>query len=343
MDLDSIKHIIQEFFQENTLTVVGSGLSVAEGIPGMSKLSLELQNKIPSFLKDSEDIKLWDTISKDLLAGVGLEQALHNTKPSSHIEDNIRTITANFIGDAEKEVLSDIITGKKVLRFADYLAHFNIRNNGLVVVTTNYDRLIEYACEYKGLRIDTLFVGRFLAHFAPDKSKYSFCEGLVKRSGKQIAPVFAPKITVLKPHGCLSWHMINGEPYSISDYPLDDCLIITPGVNKYKEGYSVPFDTHRTKANAEIDRAQRYIIIGYGFGDGHLETHLVQQLSAGKPALILTYSLSPRALELTKTCKHITAIYCDGTDGSIIVTATSEISIPHINLWDLEAMLKEVF
>ena len=68
MELDSIKQIIQDFFQENTLTVVGSGLSAAEGIPGMSALSNELQNKIPHFLSDPIDIKLWDKINKDLLA-----------------------------------------------------------------------------------------------------------------------------------------------------------------------------------------------------------------------------------------------------------------------------------
>ena len=61
------------------------------------------------------------------------------------------------------------------------------------------------------------------------------------------------------------------------------------GLDVYKrQGYSVPFDIHRARANEEIDKAQRYIIIGYGFGDDHLETHLMQQLRAGKPALIQT-------------------------------------------------------
>lgn len=343
MDLDSIKKTIQDFFQENTLTIVGSGLSVAEGIPGMFALSSELQSKMPSFLHDPLDIQIWNSISSDLSNNIGLEQALHNTKPSAYIEECIRKTTANFIGDAEAKVVLEIVNNRRILRFTNYLQHFNIRNRGLVVVTTNYDRLIEYSCELNNVRIDTLFIGKFLAHFEPEQSKFAFCENIIKKSGGKSTAVFAPKVTILKPHGCLSWHMINGEPYSIPNYPLDDCLIITPGINKYREGYSVPFDTHRMRANLEIDHAQRYIIIGYGFGDDHLETHLVQQLNNGKPALILTHSLSAKAESLVKTCKHITAIVSDNSNGSKIITANEEIIIPNMKLWDLQTMLKEVF
>ncbi|MEY8313246.1 SIR2 family protein [Oscillospiraceae bacterium 42-9] len=342
MELDFLKKTIQDYFQENTLTIVGSGLSVAEGIPGMSALADELKFRLPSYLAEPQDKNIWEKIDTDLSTGIGLEKALHNTKPSLHIEECIRKTTARLVGEAEAKVLLRLVRNQRALRFTDYMRHFNIRGNGMVVVTTNYDRLIEYACEYMNLRVDTLYVGRFLAHFQPEQSKYSFCQSIRKNGGKSSA-VFAPKVTVLKPHGCLSWHMIEGNPYSIPSYPLEDCLIITPGINKYKEGYSVPFDIHRTRANSEIDSAQRYIIIGYGFGDDHLETHLIQQLNAGKPALILTYSLSETAKMLVKKCSHITAIVSDGVDGSKVMTATEEQVFPDINLWDLKTMLEEVF
>lgn len=137
--------------------------------------------------------------------------------------------------------------------------------------------------------------------------------------------------------------MINGEPYSIPDDPFDDCLIITSGLNKYKEGYSVPFDTHRTKADSSIESAQRYMIIGYGFGDDHLETHLVRQLNNGKPALLLTHSLSSKAECLVKRYKHITAICCKNSMDSKIITETKDVVIKNYHLWDLHEMLKEVF
>lgn len=342
MDIDNIKKTIQDFFNEGTVTIVGSGLSLAEGIPGMGKLASELQSKIPLKITEASDIRVWKEIDDALNKGIGLEEALHNTKPSSYIEEEIRKITAKYIGNAEINVLEDIIQEKRVLRFSEYLQNFTIRNQGLTVITTNYDRLIEYACEKNGIRIDTLFIGKYLAQFEPEHSQYMFCNGIHKRRGTMVA-TYAPKVIILKPHGCLSWHWTSGKAYSIPHLHSENCLIITPGLNKYKEGYSVPFDTHRAKANDAIDNASRYIIIGYGFGDDHLETHLLQQLNSGKPALILTYTLSAKAEALVKKYNNITAICHMNSNDTRILNTTEDITFKDINLWDLHEMLKEVF
>ena len=112
MELDEVKRIIQDFFQENTVTIVGSGLSLAEGIPGMTALATELLSQIPKLLS-KPDIDIWSKIAADLSSGIGLEQALHNTKPSTTIEKHIRKITAQYIGNAEAEVLKEIIYNNK--------------------------------------------------------------------------------------------------------------------------------------------------------------------------------------------------------------------------------------
>lgn len=343
MDIDTIKKIIQDFFKEGTVTIVGSGLSLAEGIPGMGDLAKELQAKIPTMLTDVEDIDIWDQINNDLTSGVGLEETLHNTKPSAFVEESIRKITAKYIGDYDKRIFIDVVKNSKTLRFSQYLKQFNIRNRNMTVITTNYDRLIEYACEANDIMVDTLFVGKYLARYKPDQSKYSCCIGIQQRKGKGTTLQYAPKITLLKPHGCLSWHLIDNDPYSIMNYPVEDSLIITPGLNKYREGYSVPFDTHRARANEEIDRAQQYIVIGYGFGDDHLETHLVKQLHSGKPALILTYELSLSAGQLVNECKNVTAICHANSTDSKVINAEGETILQGINLWDLHEMIKEVF
>lgn len=343
MDIDTTKKIIQNFFQEGTVTIVGSGLSTAEGIPGMSDLSKELQDKIPAMLTAAEDIDIWNQINHDLAAGIGLEETLYKTKPSAFVEESIRKVTARYIGNADHDIFIDVVTNDKVLRFSEYLDQFNIRNKNMTVITTNYDRLIEYACETNDIMVDTLFVGRYLSRYKPEQSKYSCCIGTQQRKGKGITIQYAPKITLLKPHGCLSWHLIHNNPYSIMNYPVEDSLIITPGLNKYREGYSVPFDTHRARANEEIDRAQQYIVIGYGFGDDHLETHLVQQLRKGKSALILTYELSSNAKQLISECKNVIAICHANSVDSKVISTEGETILPGINLWDLHDMIEEVF
>ena len=48
LDINEIKKEIQSFFDVGTLTIVGSGLSCAEGLPGMHAIFLYLQEKIPN-------------------------------------------------------------------------------------------------------------------------------------------------------------------------------------------------------------------------------------------------------------------------------------------------------
>lgn len=343
MNLDDIKRMIQNFFQSGTVTIVGSGLSLAEGIPGMQDLAIELQGKLPGLLSAIEDVNIWGKIDADLTKGIGLEEALHNTKPSPFVEECIRKVTAMYVGEADRKVFYDVIQNGKLLRFSEYLQKFNVGNQGMTVITTNYDRLIEYACEGNAIMVDTLFVGKYISRFKPEESKYASCMGMCMRNGKIVSPQYAPRVTVLKPHGCLSWHLLKGMPYSIANYPVEDSLIITPGLNKYREGYSSPFDIHRSKANSEIDKAQRYIIIGYGFGDDHLEIHLMQQLHSGKAALILTHSLSAKAEQVVKSCKNVIAICCENSVDSRVITSDGEVTITGINLWDLHEMIKEVF
>lgn len=342
MELNELKETIQEFFQENTVTIVGSGLSAAEDLPGMKDLAKYLISEMPSLIHDQADIDAWSGISTELAAGKGLEAVLLNNVPTDGLETAIRDLTARFVGDAEKKIIQEVIQGKRVLRFSEYLERFNLRNDGLTVITPNYDRLIEYACELNKIRVDTLFIGNYFAHFNPNQSKYMFCEGKTKHNNT-LKIKYAPRVTLYKPHGSLSWHMIGGEPYSIPNSSFEGSLIITPGLNKYHEGYSFPFDIHRSKANDAIDAAERYIIIGYGFNDDHLETHLVQQLRRGKPALIISRSLYEKTRELVKQNKNIMALCRGNNDGTELLTSAEQCFFDEISLWDLREMLKEVF
>ena len=88
----------------------------------------------------------------------------------------------------------------------------------------------------------------------------------------------------------------------------------------------------------------RFLILGYGFNDEHLQTHLEPQLLRGKPTLLITHSLSPKAKELVTQCESMTAVVSDPAgDGAVVHHADASKFFPGANLWDLGAFITEVF
>ncbi len=169
-------------------------------------------------------------------------------------------------------------------------------------------------------------------------------EGVDKLRGRTNKLKFREHITIYKPHGCLGWYMY-GDNVIYSSFNLGiENLIITPGANKYRKGYDEPFDVHRNKANEAICNAERFIIIGYGFNDDHLETHLISKIKSGVPALIITHSITEKVNKLIKE-NNVTAVYCynKGTkSGTIVNIKGEEKLLKDCYIWDLGIFVREV-
>lgn len=338
--MTKIKEIIQSFFSSGTLTVIGSGLSCSEGMPGMKALSDELITKIPKLLSSKN--KIWDSIKTCLENSEGLEETLLKHKPDFKLEELISKVTYQFIIEKEKQILLELFTSNRRLKFEKFINRMPLTSTGLPIITTNYDRLIEFACEKNKIYTDTLFLGKYYSTLDAKGSRYSFCKGIKKVKTAYFAE-YQKRIKIYKPHGCLSWHLVNGEPISTNLDIDSQNLIITPGLNKYRAGYDKPFDIHREYANKEIDKANRFIIIGYGFNDDHLETHLKAQILSGKQTLIITFKLSPQARLLSKYENVIAVESDDNCRDSIIFANGKKHEIKNNQIWDLEFFIKEMF
>jgi hypothetical protein len=114
---------------------------------------------------------------------------------------------------------------------------------------------------------------------------------------------------------------------------------------KYRVGYNEPFDAQREFANREIDRSSRYLIIGYGFNDNHLQTHLDRNLRMGKPCLVVTRELSPSAESLIKECPNVRTL----TESKTMTDATTYRDVSGWEYqvkgrwWDIGNLSEEVF
>lgn len=342
MKLSALKKQLQKHFGDGLVLVIGSGLSCADGVPGMGQLGRHLVTHIPASLSP-DDNKLWQEIYP-LIEADGLEAALLKHAPTPSLEAAIVQSTGDFIASAEASIISEVFSKTKTLRLTSLIPHLLKPDTGIPIVTTNYDRLVELACEEAKLCVDTMFSGHFAARLDPQDSYWSFCRS-VKLVGKNVRYKFALKANVFKPHGSLDWYHREGNPVRYAgSLPLPR-LIITPGLNKFRSGYESPFDKHREKANDAIDKARYFLIIGYGFNDDHLETHLTPRIKSGVKTVILTFLLSPKARELAIENKNVIAaeLYQEGdTIGTRFIIDGAEKFYPNVNYWDLDGFVKGV-
>ena len=87
------------------------------------------------------------------------------------------------------------------------------------------------------------------------------------------------------------------------------------------------------------------MVVGYGFNDEHLETHLGQQIKSGKPTLLLTHSLTPNATSLVHNYSNVIALEAatlDGRPGTRIFVNKVQESLADKSIWDLENFVAEV-
>lgn len=290
------------------------------------------------------DAAIWDRIESEIVCK-GLEVALLNNPPTPSLESYISELTASLISEKEKLVISEIFSGTRKLRLSRLLSYVIKSPSGIPIITTNYDRLVEIAAEEAGLGVDTMFAGRFVCILNERESQLSFCRKIVTK-GRKSSLQYKHRVRVFKPHGSLDWYLRDGRPVSYhGDLPSMPRLIITPGHNKFRNGYDSPFDHHRSRANEAIDRAQRFLIIGYGFNDDHLETHLSPAIRDGKPALIITHSLSSKARQLALDFNNVIAIESndrDGVSSSDLIIDKEKITISDCCLWDINSLITEV-
>ena len=342
--LDNLKKELQAIFADGLVTVIGSGLSCAEGLPGMGALATELSAKVPSAIANG-DKATWKRIEASLAAD-GLEGALLKHPPTEGIESAIIQLSSAFVLAKEQETIAACVAGSRKLKMTHLLPHISAATPKIAhVITTNYDRLIEFAAESEGWGVDSMMVGRYWGKHDPDLSEKLMVKGVSHGNKGLVKLIYRNHVKLFKPHGSLDWFMAGDTPMTSNMGLASDPLIITPGVGKYKKGYGQPFDAHRDRGNAAIDSASSILCIGYGFNDDHLQTHLSPKLKGGTKALLLTRGLSANARTVVAQSPNCTALVnsADATNpGTIVVRGSTEVLIPDVEWWDLEYFVKGV-
>src|ERR1700761_7826317 len=109
MTFDELTQVLQEHLSDRLVTLVGSGMSCAMGLPSMGDLAAELLVKLPSVLDDATKIK-WIPVAEKLHAGLDLETSLKDSDDDT-LNRHIREIVADEICAAEEVAFKRITQG----------------------------------------------------------------------------------------------------------------------------------------------------------------------------------------------------------------------------------------
>jgi hypothetical protein len=160
--------------------------------------------------------------------------------------------------------------------------------------TLNYDTLIEQAGDTEGLVIVDGFVGTIRRIFRPEVYDIDFyfpsqtTEGQVHR--------FDRVLHLYKLHGSITWHRCKPDwenPFGLyatffnQDYQPKDVLIY-PSPLKYGQALGMPYsELFRRFGNVIAQPQSVLFVIGYGFGDDHVNALIRQALAVPSFTLIV--------------------------------------------------------
>jgi hypothetical protein len=313
----------------------------------MSDLARSVIETIPerlSGLTDPSAPDEWSAIAARLGDGDGLESALEAGLHS----DDLRGLIVESVGDrvarSEHEAIARILASSTVSSLGLLFERMLRVTDKLDVITTNYDRLIEVHAARASISIDSMYYGHTVGRFDPQRSRDELWDikAIPGRTRRTQRAVQRPHVSLSKPHGSLDWFRYGDTNYR-TDLPLPGARrIIAPGGDKYRLGYETPFDIQRERANDAIDNATGLLLIGYGFNDEHLQTHLRNRFPV-IPSVIISRTLTNSAKDYLDTNVQSIGIQADGDrDGCLIRQGDSTLRLD-LNLWDFDVVMKEVF
>ena len=258
--------LVQNFLRIPPVIIWGSGATIPYGLPGMKDFRKSLQSEL-----------------QDIDSSANLESVLAKIEDEESV-DKIRKIIK------AKVLKSDITCLKKFIQNENHLEpvtkmiekFYNAHPQKIDIVTTNYDRVLEYAISRAGYNYTDGFTGQPLSKF----SKSSFREEKI--------------INLIKVHGSLNWIIHKDNLFFLPYEPKINGLrpvMILPSKRKFQDAYKEPYRTLIARSDESIEKADSFLVVGFGFNDEHLTPKIEGRIKQGIPIVIVTK-------EATDSCKN---------------------------------------
>ncbi len=348
---------LRDFFHECPFVFIGSGMSCALDLRfGMPALREALVANVPGRSLTVQGKAEWSAVEVALSNGSDLESAMDAVK-DDELLSVVSDVTAELVATADRECGFQIADGEAIWpattlikKMVDCLAE---GDPVLHVLTPNYDLLLEYACDSALVSYSNGFIrGAFRGSDWDAVERAMLVPQKVKGSGQKLKTVWLGKkhIRLYKVHGSLDYFEHQGsvvENVSWAWRPPKSArrVMITPGSSKYEAMQLHRRELQQT-ADVAIDGSNRFLFLGYGFNDAHLDNYIRRKLvDEGCPGLIVTRDSNDRIEQLVAEASNLWLVCKSDTGGRAtrIFNRKFEgsLEIPR-ELWEIATFTTEV-
>lgn len=337
MDKEALFKQLQSWTNNVPLLILGSGASVPFKLPSMWALGEHIKNTI-SF-PEAKDQKQFEEFVVEFDKTGDLELTLTKLQLRPIVLAKIVDETWKLVSKADIQAYEHFIQNDIDFPLANLVQYFlNTAGKKLSIITTNYDRLAEYASSLAEAVICNGFSQNPIGHF----SNRLQLNNLASLSG------YNGQVNIWKVHGSLDWFRTDEDeniqlPIRQSIPQGYRPLIVTPGLSKYSETHNEPYRTIFTQADSEIEQANGYLCIGYGFNDIHVQPKLITQIKNQKPIIVITKELTPKTRQsiIDNNCQNYILIEeANSKDSRVISSKFGEVIVEDTSYWELGEYLK---
>lgn len=297
---DTLENVLKQKIRDpKIIYLLGGGASFCAGLPGIFKLT----DLVPSSLRN-ESRSTFDEIERFLA-----DNGIKNPNIEELLSELYYRLSGAGLGHLNKkrfkttfeEVCQCIQNTLRIDGPTEYHKEFVLRIVNrreaepakkappVQIFTTNYDLLIELACEESHIVAINGFEGIFYRRWNPGCFDYDIGKATTHAQTPRFEPS-ARHIRLYKLHGSLSWFEDNGQFYE--EKPKSESkripLVIYPSRLKYAESIRPPFDWLFRRFSAGISEANLLICIGYRFADDNLNQYIFTGLDNGLSLLVLS-------------------------------------------------------
>jgi hypothetical protein len=336
---EELLSLIQKWINNVPTIILGSGASVPYKIPGMFDLGTYIKENCG--FDEETDLLAFNSFVEKFDETKDLEASLLEIKVTRNVVNTIVSKTWECINNADLEAYDKILTSEYKLPLKDLLSHLiKTSDHKVSVITTNYDRIVEYATSQINAYINNTFTQNYI--------------GKSTTSISRILPAnlhgYSGIVEILKVHGSLDW--FKSQDDIKYQFPLRKTIpidfipsIVTPGVSKYEETHMEPYRTIISKADSVIESSKNFFCVGYGFNDSHFQPKLIDQIRNGKPIIVLARTLSDKTKQsiINNNCKNYFLFEKASENQTRIYSSNlEEPIIEESNIWSFDEFINYV-